>query len=153
MASLAPEYIAGAMASFNFSDSSTLTDHPGTLINVTVITYNDTFICSNTWFIFLFFSSGVLLLVCGVGSWLQHKVLAPDIFQHISSLARDNPYMQVDAVAGGNTLDGWEKARALKNVIVKLGDVQPYRNVGHIALAASDGTIEIGSLRKGRLYA
>jgi hypothetical protein len=41
----------------------------------------------------------------------------------------------------------------LKNVIVKLGDVQPYGNVGHIALAASDGTIEIGSLRKGRLYA
>jgi hypothetical protein len=153
MASLAPEYIAGGMASFNFSDSSTLTDHPGTLINATVITYNDTFVCSTTWFIFIFFSSGVLLLVCGVGSWLQHKVLAPDIFQHISSLARDNPYIQVDAVAGGNTLDGWEKARALKNVIVKLGDVQPYGNVGHIALAASDGTIEIGSLRKGRLYA
>ena len=153
MASLAPEYIAGAMASFNFSDSSTLTDHPGALINATVITYNDTFVCSNSWFIFLFFSSGVLLLACGVGSWLQVKVLAPDIFQHISSLARDNPYIQVDAVAGGNTLDGWEKARALKNVIVKLGDVQPYRNVGHIALAASDGTTEIGSLRKGRLYA
>ena len=44
MASLAPEYIAGGMATFNFSDSSTLTDHPGSLSNATVITYNDTFV-------------------------------------------------------------------------------------------------------------
>jgi hypothetical protein len=152
LASLAPDYIAGGMASFNLSDSSTLAEHPGTLSNATVVTFHDTFVCLDGWFAALLFSTGFLLLVCVVGSWLQYKILAPDIFGHISSLVRDNPYFQDAAAAGGNTLDGWEQARALKNVIVKLGDVQPYGNVGHIALAASDGTEKIGFLKRGRLY-
>jgi len=153
IASLAPEYIAGGMSSFNVSDSSTLSDHPGTLSNATVITLKDTFVCNDSWFIFLLFSAGILLVVCVAGSWLQYKLLAPDIFQNISSLTRDNPYMQGAAGAGGSTLDGWEKARQLKNVTVKLGDVQPYSSIGHIALAPSDGSMEIGFLKRGRLYA
>lgn len=153
MASLAPEYIAGGMASFNYSDSDTITDHPGTLINITVITNQDTFVCDDYWLGFLFLSTGILLVVCGVGGWLQQTIIAPDIFQHISSLTRDNPYIHAPEAKDGNTLDGWDKARMLKDVTVKLGDVQSGSNIGHIALAALDGHIKVDSLRKGRLYA
>jgi hypothetical protein len=151
-ASVAPEYIAGAMPLFNFSNPSTLDDHPGALTNATTVIQAEAYVCNNVWLVMLFLSSGVLAVACVLSTWLKANVIAPDIFGHISSLTRDNPYVPVPAARTGSTLDGYKKAILLKDVKVKFGDVEPYNNVGHIALAALGGNVEIGRLKKGRLY-
>ncbi len=85
----------------------------------------------------------------------------PDIPTHASSLKRNNPYIPLPPC--GNTLDGMERARALKHVRVRLQDVQPDTPVGHVALALdvpptagpskSQPAKPAGYLQKERRYA
>ncbi|RGP72137.1 hypothetical protein FLONG3_6860 [Fusarium longipes] len=62
---------------------------------------------------------------------LQYKIRTPDIFNSVSSLTRDSPYVVVPD--GGSTLDGIERIRLLKNERVRIGDVQPHSETGKIA--------------------
>jgi hypothetical protein len=151
-ASLATEFIAGGISKFNFTTGSNYLDiHPGNYTNATVEMVQNTYICDNGLLGLMLLSSAILFLVALVGLVLKLMVLAPDVFGRISSLTRENTYIHVPA--GASTLDGANRAKLLKDVIVKLGDVQPNEEVGHIALASmGKGFVEVGTLKKRRMY-
>ncbi|OAL23163.1 hypothetical protein AYO20_11031 [Fonsecaea nubica] len=65
----------------------------------------------------------ILLLASLAACWLRAHTLAPDIFGYVSSLTRDNPHVALPD--NGTTLNGLERARLLRNVRVKIGDVSP----------------------------
>jgi hypothetical protein len=94
------------------------------------------YVCATHWLALLVVASIALLLSGVAGLWAKYTTIAPDILTHASSLTRDNPYIPLPP--GGSTLDGVERARALKHVRVRLRDVQPGAPVGHIALALDD---------------
>lgn len=150
-ASIAPEYIAGGMSSFNFSDVNTLKDHPGITTNATVITNEEIFICDDRFLALLLMSSVVLAVACGFNSLFRCKVIAPDVFGYISSLARDNVHFQKSAARFGSTLDGFRLTRKLKDVRVALADVEPENEIGRVAFVEVR-TIGVQKLQRGRMY-
>lgn len=64
-----------------------------------------------------------ILLAAAVGAyWLRVHTLAPDIFGYVSSLTRDNPHIHLPTE--GSALSGIDRARMMKDVRVKIADVQ-----------------------------
>jgi hypothetical protein len=72
--------------------------------------------------------------------------LAPDIFGYVSSCTRDNPYF---TDGEPSYLSGLERAKAMRNVRVIIGEVGEVPVPGHIAFAT---TVDARPLQKGRLY-
>jgi hypothetical protein len=104
------------------------------------------------WAAILIVCSSALLLLGIFGIFIQARTVAPDIFNHVSSLTRDNPH--VSAPVGGSGLDGSDRARLLKRMRVQLGDAEPQSETGYIALRSLSGTDDSreGQIRKARLY-
>lgn len=103
------------------------------------------------WIFFAVFASACVLLFSAAVAGIALKTLAPtpDILGYVSSLTRDNPY--VDVPKGGSTVDGIERSLLLKDLQLRLGDVEPENDrVGHIALGSSHRT---KGVYVGRLYA
>lgn len=97
--------------------------------------------------------SGLVLLAASVFAfWLRKKTLAPEIFGFVSSLTRDNPHFPVQV--GDSALDGISRARALKNVKVKFGDVNsPQELHGRLAFVPATFALHTAPLTKERKYA
>jgi len=97
----------------------------------------------------LHFVAYLVLLAAAVWSfWLRVHTLAPDVFGYVSSLTRDNPNIRLPTE--GSTLDGLDRARYLKGVKVKIGDlVGESTGAGKIGLAPAD---QIQHLQKGKIY-
>lgn len=104
------------------------------------------------WAALLVICSSALLLLGIFGIFVQAQTVAPDIFNHVSSLTRDNP--NVAAPVGGSGLDGSDRARLLKRMRVQLGDAEPGSDTGYIAFRSLGSTDESreGRIRKERLY-
>ncbi len=94
----------------------------------------------------------VLFLIGLAGLVLALQATVPDIFNYVSSLTRDNPYMNVPK--GGTFLDGAERASLLRDLPVQLGDVTPMEEVGYLAMQTVDNKqrAEQSRVRKGRVY-
>ncbi|KAI0015593.1 hypothetical protein F4780DRAFT_786586 [Xylariomycetidae sp. FL0641] len=85
--------------------------------------------------------------VCGGGA------AAPDLMCNVSSLAlRDNPYAALPP--GGSALGAAQRARLLRDVVVRLGDVRPGEEIGRIAVASlrPGNVADVGGVSKSRLY-
>ena len=98
-------------------------------------------------------SCAILLAASAIACWLRRKTLAPDIFGYVSSLTRDNQYLQVPD--NGTTLGGIERARLLKGVKVKIGDVSgPDEPVGRVGLAqvGSGVAVQVTNLQPTTTY-
>ncbi|EXJ74575.1 uncharacterized protein A1O5_02871 [Cladophialophora psammophila CBS 110553] len=86
------------------------------------------------WIAVDFVSCIILLIAAIIACWLRIHTLAPDIFGYVSSLTRDNPHVALPD--NGTTLNGLERARLLRNVKVKIGDVSsPDEESGRVGLA------------------
>lgn len=108
-------------------------------------------VCHQGWLSMLLLASLVMTL-CGIASAILCILRrGPDILDSFSSFTRDNEFVANSVPAGGSNMDGMSRARHLKNVEVKLGDVAPDQDVGHISVGAV-GTQKIGSLKNGRFY-
>ncbi|EXJ86721.1 hypothetical protein A1O3_03674 [Capronia epimyces CBS 606.96] len=91
------------------------------------------------WIAVDFVSCIILLIAAAVACWLRTQTLAPDIFGYVSSLTRDNPHIHLPD--NGTTLSGLERARLLRNVTVKIGDVSsPDDETGRVGLAQVHNT-------------
>lgn len=99
-------------------------------------------------------ASCLILLSAGLlCHWLRVHTLAPDIFGYVSSLTRDNPYL--DLPDNGSALSGLDRARLMKKVKVKIGDMNAEKegDVGKIGLARLDaGGRQVVGLTKGKVY-
>lgn len=99
------------------------------------------------------FAACSILLAAAIGAyWLRINTLAPDIFGYVSSLTRDNPHIQLPTE--GSALSGMDRARMLKGVRVRIGDVQSgtvgESSVGRIGLAPVNA--ELRPLHSGGVY-
>lgn len=106
----------------------------------------DQYICDMTFAALLLIIS-CLLFLAGIATLVLMKMtLAPDIIGYMSSYTRDNPFASVDQAS---YLDGLERARALNDVHITLGDVNIRSETGHIAFSVA---AEVQRLRKDRFY-
>ncbi|KAK3080644.1 hypothetical protein LTS18_014487 [Coniosporium uncinatum] len=107
------------------------------------------------WWFVLLLSSIILLILSLAGCLAGSMTHIPQIFGFVSTLAWNNRYMH-DVSTG--ELGGYERARLLRDVQVRIGDVQAHKEIGHIAFAkvvdASVKDEEYFALpvRKGRRY-
>lgn len=102
------------------------------------------------WACFTIFLAACLLLFVDAVGGIALKALAPvsDVLGYVSTLTKDNPY--VDVPEGGSTLGGIERNLMRKDLKLRLGDVAPENDrVGHIAIASLD---RAKRLFVGRLY-
>jgi hypothetical protein len=102
--------------------------------------------CNMTFAAFLLIISCLLFLAGMASLVLMSMTLAPDILGYVSSYTRDNPFAALDQASH---LDGLERARAMKEMRVTLGDVNIGCETGHIAFAVTAG---VQRLQKDRVY-
>lgn len=107
------------------------------------------YVCNYGWLAALVVASSVLLLVGGAGLILGHRTFAPDMMGYVASMTYENPY--VGLPKGGSVLDAMERARILRDVRVRIGDVRGGDGVGHVAFVG-EGTKLVRGLEKGREY-
>lgn len=110
------------------------------------------YVCHAWWLVILLVASTLLFGVGVVGVVLKWMTRGPDVLEYASSLVRDNPYVKADAAS--SAVDGLDYTRELAGLKLRLLDVRPHDEYGHIAIA-SDMDERSGSgagLSKGRLY-
>lgn len=93
---------------------------------------------------------GFLLFLAAIWAWwLRKRTLAPDIFGYVSSLTRDNPHVPVE---GGSALSGIDRARHMKKVKIRIGDVGIDGDVGRVGIVYLHDDAEVQALSKHRKY-
>jgi hypothetical protein len=112
--------------------------------------YDPQYVLSIPWITIDIITCSILFAAAMASHWLRMQTVAPDIFGYVSSMTRDNPHLNLPD--GGSTMSGSERARALKNLRVKIADLNRGQGVGHIGLAAADMDVEMGRLEKTRHY-
>lgn len=147
MAMLAPTAVPKGLRNSNLTaDTAPIT---GTLQQSTtaIVTRHESILaCDPVWFIVLLLSSAITALtgLCGLIATICRR--GPDISFNISSLVKDNPF--VDQTPLTTTLDGSDRARLMKNLYAKYGDVASEQEIGYIAI----GSGNVAKLQRGRLY-
>jgi hypothetical protein len=106
-----------------------------------------TYVCDWGWLSIFLLSTVALLVGAVAGVILDHISIGPDILGYASSLTRDSPYVRLPR--GGSTLGGFERARLLRSMEVRLGDVRSESDEGYVVFG-SDGLT--GRMMKGRYY-
>jgi hypothetical protein len=108
--------------------------------------------CSIGWMAALLVAAAALAATGAAALVLQLRcTLAPDMLRYVASMTYANPHFR--APAGGTALDGLERAKLLRNVRVRIGDVRGNDgDVGEVAFAAADG-VEVRELEHKRQYA
>ncbi|KAF2235286.1 hypothetical protein EV356DRAFT_532010 [Viridothelium virens] len=103
--------------------------------------------CHRQWLGILVVSS-LIMLFAGLSTiFLELARRGPDIFDSFSSLIRDSRYF---AAQGHSTQDSSDLTREWAKKKVRLGDVAPEQQIGHIAIGMAAGNVQ--RLRKERLY-
>ena len=97
--------------------------------------------------VFMFATSAMLFSACG-GVYFSRNTVVPDYLGYVSSLAKESPYVRMPN--GGANLDGMDRARLMKDLRVRLGNVDEGRGqVGRLAFARLE---ETGVVRKDSFY-
>ncbi|KAF7188353.1 hypothetical protein HII31_10015 [Pseudocercospora fuligena] len=106
------------------------------------------------WVIALCFASGLLIIASLIRPFMRHFLIrGPDILLNFSSLvARNNEYIPL--ASSGSFMVASERARLLKNLRVRFGDVESSADVGKLVIGGLGmvGTKAPKYLRKDRLY-
>jgi len=76
---------------------------------------------------------GIVLFAAALSSMILHAMtLAPDVLGYVSTSVRDSVHITLPALDSRH--DGIERARALRNVRLIIGDVNEESSPGHIAI-------------------
>ena len=117
--------------------------------NATFTDFMRVYYYNKIWTSILVGVSGSLTILGFCGAILKYKTEGPRVLGYVSSMTRDNPY--INPPPGGCTLDGLERTRLLNDMRVQIRDVALQNDVGHIALT----NVRPASAKKlafGRLY-
>lgn len=120
-------------------------------VPATLVTYSQVYFVFYSWLFVFMLSTLVMLLAAVVGVVYSRRTIVPDYLGYVSSLAKESPYIRMPDV--GVNMDGMDKARLVKDVKVRLGDVADVEEgraqVGRLAFARMEETVLV---RKGKLY-
>jgi len=97
MASIAPEYIAGAMAQFS---PGSLSLHPGNQTQAEVVVQENVFVFHVGWLVALSGSSGFLFLLGLLGLIAKHQIPAPTRFDYVSSVEENKSLFHLLGTSG-----------------------------------------------------
>lgn len=116
------------------SDGFVVVDTTGRNATASLTQLHEVYVCAWGWLAVLILASSTMLTASLLATWWQIQTRIPDVLGYCSSLTRDAPYLRLQ---GGNTLDGMERTRMLKDYRVMLGVVEGSTDdgVGHIAVA------------------
>ncbi|KAG9245138.1 hypothetical protein BJ878DRAFT_502883 [Calycina marina] len=88
--------------------------------------------------VFLFATSAMLFSACS-GVYFSRHTVVPDYLGYVSSLAKESPYVRMPT--GGANLDGMDRARLMKDLRVRLGNVDEGKGqIGKLAFARMEET-------------
>ena len=148
-ASLLPDGITGnlssALAAPSYAAYKANSTRPGT--GVATTHRHDVYVTSTIWLLIYLVSYLTMFVAAVLSAVLRYVTLVPDILGYASSLTRDGVYVALPR--GGSTLDGLERARLLRNRLVRFGDVrgggvaddrENGESVGYLAFADLQGT-------------
>jgi hypothetical protein len=105
------------------------------------------FAYSRLWLALLFGSASVLLTLGLAGTVVGWRTYVPDMLGYVASMTYNNDYVPLPE--RGGVLDAMHRARLLRNVRVKVGDV---RGDGDVGLVAFTTQRNVRPLEKGRPY-
>ncbi|ETN39780.1 uncharacterized protein HMPREF1541_06006 [Cyphellophora europaea CBS 101466] len=130
------------------------------------------YVCSWGWLVAYCVSILVMLAAALLTIWCAFHTNIPDVLSYCSSLTRDSRYFEY-MPGGGSTMDGLQRARLMRDVEIKLGDVGeppglaaaphqqqyqqggfrnelPLNQLGYLAIGLSD---QVRVARRNTLYA
>ncbi|ETS82477.1 hypothetical protein PFICI_04353 [Pestalotiopsis fici W106-1] len=131
---------------FSYYEGSVVVDFNTSQVTITTPD-GDEYSCNMTFATLLIIISCILLLVSLASFTLGTMTLAPDILGYISSLTRDNPFIPGNEASHQH---GLERAKALNNMKVIVGDVDAGAQSGYIAFTKK--TANMQRLRRERFY-
>jgi hypothetical protein len=103
------------------------------------------------WLIIFLISNLAMFLAAITGAYFSRKTIIPDYLGFVSSLAKESPFIKLPDV--GINMDGMDKAKLVKDMKVRLGDVSAFEGgdtgVGRLAFARMEETKKV---ERGRLY-
>ena len=164
----ATPYITGASfggIQFNLVGGNNASFIPATTADLTVMIQNQTaaftvpaisanyvriYSCSFAWVSVFLLCTLAMLASAILGVVFSRKTAVPDYLGYVSSLAKESQYVRMPD--GGANLDGMDRARLMKDLKVRLGNVSPVDgrgDVGRLALARMEDTARV---RKENLY-
>lgn len=106
--------------------------------------------CSFPWVSVFLLCTLAMLVSAVLGVVFSRKTAVPDYLGYVSSLAKESPYVRMPD--GGANLDGMDRARLVKDLKVRLGNVigtECEKGVGRLALARLEDTVRV---RKESFY-
>ena len=106
--------------------------------------------CHKGWWAASVLASSVLLLICLLAPLLRMWISNPELAMNFSSLTRDNAYVAGSTL--GSSLDAPDRVRLMGDRKVRLGDVRPEEEIGHMALSSVDANAVAGRVLKRRHY-
>jgi hypothetical protein len=107
--------------------------------------------CVYPWLVVFLTANMVMLTGAVIGVFFSRRTIVPDYLGFVSSLAKESPYIRMPDV--GVNMDGMDKARLVKDVKVRLGDVSESQggenDIGRLAFARLEETTLV---KKGKSY-
>ncbi|KAI9151348.1 hypothetical protein HJFPF1_08550 [Paramyrothecium foliicola] len=114
---------------------------------------NRVYLADRVWIALLLATTTALQVLAFSGIFFLFLVRGPDILGFASCVTRDNAYIPLPP--GGSSLDGPDRARALRHMRIRLADVRPMEEVGYIAVTTAPSPSRecrnMASVGKGRL--
>lgn len=142
-----------------FIDGKNYTPNIYTLDNATTIAGTKSFStevieCNYGWLVVLCLASTMLAAAVVANVIIRHFLIqVPDVMFNISSLTtRNNPYIAVPSL--GTYANSSDRAKRLKHLRVRFGDVESKNHIGKLAIALVDHEkgYDVAEARKQRLY-
>jgi hypothetical protein len=104
--------------------------------------------CNFAWTSIFFLANFAMLCAAILGVVFGRMTVVPDYLGYVSSLAKESQYMKIKD--GGANLDGMERARGIKGLQVRLGNVdEGAGEVGRLAFGRVEDTKPV---QRNRLY-
>ncbi|KAF5537587.1 hypothetical protein FMEXI_9794 [Fusarium mexicanum] len=125
------------------------TDHYGNVTSILALT-SKVYGTRKVWMATAILSLAIMFSAAILTVGLRLVIRAPDFLTHVAALTRDSAYM--DLAPGGSMLTGDERARLLKDLPLKIMDIEPDNAVGYIALSDKVGNTEERLGNDGRVY-
>jgi len=111
---------------------------------------HDVIRCDRAWLGVLIGASTVMCLVGLVGGLLRFITLVPDVLGSVALAMLPNQFHGLQEQS--TTWSGREWARRLRGLKIRLGDVDPYAEIGRVALAGPVDVRNVGRVEKGRYF-
>jgi hypothetical protein len=114
-------------------------------------THAQVYLCYFPWLAVFLLSTLVMLAGAITGVVFSRMTIVPDYLGFVSSLAKESPWIRMPDA--GVNMDGMDKARLVKEVKVRLGDVSQilggHSDIGRLAFARLEETTKV---QKDKMY-